>query len=149
MIRYSLKCSQDHRFESWFASSAGYDALHASGHVTCPECGTQRVEKALMAPQVGADVAPEKDKGTPPVAPLSALSAKDPREEALARLRAAVERDSEYVGLGFVAEVRKMHSGETRERAIYGEARVDEARALIEDGVPIAPLPFLPRRKTN
>jgi len=142
MIRYSLKCAQDHRFESWFASSAAYDALRASGHVTCPDCGTPQVDKALMAPRVAAD------RDAQPAA-KNQSSAPDPRAEALARLRDEVEKNSEYVGLRFAAEARRMHAGDVPERAIFGEARIDEARALIADGVPIAPLPFVPRRKAN
>jgi hypothetical protein len=153
MIRYSLKCATDHRFESWFASSSAYDRLHAAGHVTCPECGTSQVEKAMMAPQVAADRAappssPEPAHSTPAPA-TGADPAPDPRAEAIARLRDHVERNSEYVGLRFAAEARRIHAGEAPERAIFGEARPEDARALIAEGVPVAPLPFIPRRKTN
>lgn len=150
MIRYSLKCPQDHSFESWFASSDAFEALKSLGHVTCPACGARDVEKALMAPRIAA-----AQKHTAAHGPaqaetsLSAPAPDDPRAQALARLRDEVERNSEYVGLSFAAEARKIHEGEAPHRAIYGEARPDEARALIDDGVPIAPLPFLPRRRAN
>ncbi|WP_028028492.1 DUF1178 family protein [Gemmobacter nectariphilus] len=135
MIRYDLKCDKGHTFDSWFAGAAAYDRLAAAGHVACPDCGSTRVEKALMAPSL------TKDK---------ALSApRDPREEALADLRRQVEENSDYVGLSFAAEARAMHEGRIPERAIHGEAKLDEARKLIEDGVPVAPLPFMPARKTN
>jgi hypothetical protein len=134
MIRYALECDQDHRFESWFASSEAFDRLAASAALSCPDCGSQKVSKALMAPGV-------QPSDRPAVA--------DPRAAALAELRRRVEENSEYVGLEFAAEARKMHLGDTPERAIWGEAGIDEARALIEDGVPVAPLPFLPTRKSN
>lgn len=141
MIRYALKCPEGHGFESWFQSSSAYEALRGAGHVACPICGSTAVDKALMAPAVGQTDQPE---------PKGALTTpQSEMEQALAALRKQVEENSEYVGLGFAAEARRIHSGDAPERAIYGEARADEARALIEDGVPVAPLPFMPQRKTN
>jgi hypothetical protein len=70
-------------------------------------------------------------------------------EQAVAKLRAEVEANSDYVGVEFAAEARKIHEGEAPARAIYGEAKLDEAKALIEDGVPVLPLPFTPKRKMN
>lgn len=138
MIRYSLSCEQKHGFESWFASAAAFDKLHLAGMLSCAVCGSTRIEKGLMAPAVAVSrVQP----------PLSAPAS--PVEEALAQIRRAVEENSEYVGLNFAAEARAIHDGERPNRAIYGEARAEEARALIEDGVPVAPLPFLPRSKAN
>jgi hypothetical protein len=137
MIRYTLRCDKDHGFDSWFGSAAAYDSLRASGHVACPDCGSTRVEKALMAP----NVTPSRKQ------PLAAPQ--DPREAALAELRRRVEENSDYVGLEFAAEARRIHEGEAPERSIYGEARPDEARRLIEDGVPVAPLPFLPKARAN
>ena len=81
--------------------------------------------------------------------PASELAARTERERALAALKARVEAEADYVGLGFVSEARAMHAGETPTRPIYGEAKPADARALIEDGVPVAPLPFLPTRKVN
>lgn len=135
MIRYSLRCANGHGFDSWFQSSAAFDTLIARKAVTCIDCGTTVVEKALMAPAVATE--------TPLRQP------EDAREAALAALRRHVEENSDYVGMNFVTEARRMHAGELPERAIHGEARLDEARALIEEGVPVAPLPFLPARKVN
>ena len=141
MIRYSLTCTKDHGFESWFASASAFDALKGAGHVTCPVCGSSGVEKTLMAPAVRpARKAGEKAKLTEPQNDL---------EAALAEMRRQVEANSDYVGLNFVAEARRMHEGEIDERSIYGEAKPEEARALLEDGVPVAPLPFMPPRKAN
>lgn len=141
MIRYTLKCPDGHGFESWFASAEAYDTLRAAGHVACPDCGSERVEKSLMAPRVQASrsAAPKPSLSTP----------KDPREVAMAKLRREIEEKSDYVGLNFAAEARAIHDGDAPARSIHGEARPDEARRLIEDGVPVAPLPFIPRSRTN
>lgn len=141
MIRFSLKCAKDHSFESWFPSGSAFDTLKAAGHVACPVCGSGEVEKALMAPSVAAlrGEAERPSLG----APATEL------EAALAALRRQVEENSDYVGIDFVTEARRMHAGEVPERAIHGEARADEARKLLEDGVPVTPLPFLPARKAN
>lgn len=143
MIRYALKCSDGHGFESWFKSASAYDALSAQGHVSCPVCGSTGIEKSLMAPAVAAP----REAAIPAPRPLA--TPVNPMEEALAALRRQVEENSEYVGLNFATEARRIHGGEAPERAIYGEARPDEAKKLIEDGVPVAPLPFLPVRKAN
>jgi len=71
------------------------------------------------------------------------------KEKALAKLKAAVEKNSDYVGMNFASEARAMHDGEQPTRSIYGEARPEEAKALIEDGIRVAPLPFMPKRQTN
>lgn len=136
MIKFTLKCADDHQFDSWFQSAAAFDKLHGAGMVTCAICGTSDVEKALMAPSLGGSQ--EAPRPAPP-----------PAEQALAMLKKRIEDQSEYVGLNFAREARDMHDGLTPERSIYGEAKPDEARRLIEDGVPVAPLPFVPRRKSN
>ncbi|THD84580.1 DUF1178 family protein [Aliigemmobacter aestuarii] len=148
MIRYDLKCDGDHRFDSWFPSGEAFEGLSSRGLVTCPVCGSAKVEKALMAPSVR----PGRKAATTPPAEAEATALRQPRnemEEALATLRRQVEESSEYVGMNFAAEARKIHAGNAPERSIYGEAKPDEARKLIEDGVPVAPLPFMPARKTN
>ncbi|MBV7409329.1 DUF1178 family protein [Maritimibacter sp. DP1N21-5] len=134
MIRYSLKCDRGHDFESWFQSGTAFDGLVGSGHVSCPDCGSTAITKSLMAPRVTTSEAVDK------------LSEK---EKALAKLRAKVEAESDYVGLSFAKEARAMHEGDAPERSIYGEASAKDAIALLEDGIPVAPLPFLPTRKTN
>jgi hypothetical protein len=136
MIRYTLRCAKGHDFESWFQSAAAFDSLQAAGHVSCGLCGESSVTKALMAPAVAQD---RPTLGQP----------QSEIEAAMAALRRQVEENSEYVGLGFAAEARAMHDGDAPARAIYGEAKPEEARKLLEDGVPVAPLPFLPRAKAN
>lgn len=144
MIRYALKCPDGHRFESWFQNAAAFDTLASQGHIACPDCGATRIEKCLMTPEVR----PARDVAAPSGAG-DALAPQDERERAIAALKARVEAESEYVGMRFAREARAMHDGTAPERPIYGEARADEAIALIEDGVPVAPLPFTPTRKTN
>ncbi len=144
MISYTLQCAHNHTFDSWFQSAAAFDTLQQSQHLACPVCGSSQIEKSLMAPAVrparsaaGSEPKPNlKEPGTD-------------LEQALAAMRRQVEENSEYVGMNFVTEARAMHDGDAPERSIYGEARPDEARKLIEDGVPVAPLPFLPARKVN
>lgn len=134
MIRYALKCDDGHGFESWFQSAAAFDTLAARDMVNCPQCGSGRVEKALMAPKVDTK---------------SALSVPASRaEEKLAALRRKVESEATYVGGGFADEARRLHDAQV-ETPIYGEANAQQIKGLLEDGVPIAPLPFLPKSKVN
>ena len=133
MIRYDLICDKDHRFDGWFSSATGFDGMQAAGQVACVICGSVTVQKTLMAPAV-----------TP-----SLTAPRNTAEQALAALRAKVETESEYVGLNFASEARAIHAGDAPARSIYGEAKAEEAKALIADGVPVAPLPFTPTRKAN
>jgi hypothetical protein len=133
MIRYDLTCEKDHRFDGWFASAAGFDGMLSAGQVACVICGSVQVAKALMAPAVTPGLTAPRNSA----------------EQALAALRKKVETESEYVGLNFAAEARAIHAGDAPERAIYGEAQFEEAKALLDEGVPVAPLPFTPTRKAN
>lgn len=154
MIRYDLKCAEGHEFESWFASSSAYDKLAAVGMVTCSLCGSDKVEKALMAPRVPkkgnakADIAPAPEETQEDKAPVLSAPAGAEVEQKLAALRAEIEKNSDYVGGNFASEARKMHVGDTDARAIHGEATLSEAKSLLEDGVPVAPLPFGPKRNS-
>ena len=143
MISYTLKCNEGHSFDSWFASASAFDALERAGHLTCVICGTDQVSKSLMAPRVStAKAAPVQDAAVPVLSnPQSDV------ERAVQELRQKVEANSDYVGKDFVSQARAMHDGEMPERAIYGEARLDQAKALAEDGVPVMPLPFRPKQK--
>ncbi len=129
MIRYNLRCTNGDEFEAWFGSIADYDKQAEAGLVECPNCGSKHVEKAPMAPAVVTGRAKEAQK-----------------ERAVAMAMAAKVRDHikdnfAYVGDKFAEEARKMHAGESEERAIWGEATLEEARELAEEGVPAAPLP--------
>lgn len=141
MIRYSLRCAQSHDFESWFQSAAGFDSLRAAAQVACPICGETAVEKTLMTPALRPARSAEE--------PAKLAEPQTEAERAIAQMRAHLEANSDYVGVDFVTEARRMHEGEIDQRSIYGEARPEEALALLEEGVPIAPLPFMPTRKAN
>ena len=150
MIQYALKCADGHQFDSWFQSADAFDKLVTAGMVSCVVCGGAKVEKAIMTPQVrtarGAGEAPAAPDAPVP-GPLSQPAS--PAEQAMADLRRKVEENADYVGKDFVSEARAMHDGDTPPRSIYGEAGLDEAKQLIKEGVPVAPLPFMPNRKTN
>lgn len=139
MIRYALKCQDGHAFDSWFRDSAAFDTLAGAGQVTCAICGSTQIEKTIMAPAVGGT-----RKGDPaPEAPLSGPA--NPAQEALAKLRKHLEDNSDYVGKEFVAEARKIHDGEAEERGIWGEATREDAKALAEEGISVAPIPWMSR----
>lgn len=142
MIRYRLKCSQDHSFESWFQSAEAFEGLAGKGLVACAICGDSDVTKAIMAPNLSRKGDAGKD--APALAEPS-----HPAEQALKDMRENLEKNSTYVGGKFAEEARKIHLGDAPERQIHGEAKPEEARALIEDGVPILPIPFLPKSRAN
>lgn len=150
MIRYALRCDQGHGFDGWFRSASGFDSLLRAGQVDCAICGSTAVSKAPMAPAVpardgGAQNA--RQDGRTPGKPLDQPGSQ--AEAALAELRRRVEANSDYVGGEFATQARAMHDGDMPRRTIHGEARLDDARKLIEDGVPVLPLPFGPRRKLS
>ena len=152
MICYSLKCAAAHDFDSWFRTSEAYDGLRATGLIACPICGSTDVGKSLMSPAIRParrTDAVANPQSAETAAPGALSQPGTAMEQAFAAMRKQVEENSEYVGLNFAAEARQMHDGTLPSRAIYGEAKPDEARQLIEDGVPVAPLPFMPKRKTN
>lgn len=144
MIQFSLKCAEDHCFDSWFKSSDAFDKLMSAGLITCAVCGSTKVEKAIMAPRVTDSRSRAKK---PASGALSTPS--NPAEQAIAAIKKQVEENSEYVGLNFAAQARDMYEGTAPTRAIHGEAGPEEARKLIDDGVPVTPLPFIPGRKSN
>ena len=134
MIIFDLKCgAQGHVFEAWFGSSEDYEAQAARGLVSCPICGATDVDKAPMAPRVGAANGQAGDM--PPEAVKAALAG-------MAELQKKMLEKSEHVGDRFPDEARAIHLGETEARAIHGRASPADAASLREEGVPIAPLPF-------
>ena len=156
MIRYALACEDGHSFESWFQNSAAYDRQVTRRLVSCPVCGSTKVTKALMTPQVSAAKkradAPRRagDAGAPvgapaTPAPVAMMSPKE-REfrKKLKELREHLVKNAAYVGQKFPEEARKMHYGEVEHRSIYGEATPDQAKELHEEGIEFHPLPVLP-----
>ncbi len=152
MIRYSLRCDRDHAFESWFQSSAAYDSQVRRKLVTCPACGSAKVEKAIMAPRIVGKKGREKAapapaaETVPAVNESTSLMMAQERElrAKLKELRDHIVKNADNVGERFPNEARKMHYGDIEHRPIYGEASADEARALIDEGVEVSPLPVLP-----
>jgi hypothetical protein len=142
MIRYALACDQDHAFEGWFAASADYEDQAARGLIECPLCGSHAVRKQIMAPAVSGT----KNRGEP--AP-TAQAKRQMMMEVMSQVRAHVEETFDYVGDAFAREARAIHEGESEERGIYGEATPQEVTELVQDGVPVAPLPPAPAKKTD
>lgn len=150
MIRYTLACDAGHDFESWFPSGDAYDAQAARGLVTCPICGSAKIGKALMAPALSRGLRGSVSETAPAPAPAAEPSMPmiaEPGRQMRAMLRAVHEhlaRTADHVGPHFADEARAMHYGDVPARAIYGEASPDEARALIEEGIAVCPLPPAP-----
>jgi hypothetical protein len=139
MIKYALGCAEGHAFDSWFPDSAAYDKQRKRGFVACPECGSTRVDKAIMAPAVVGG-----DRATVQTAPE--LFVDDRRRQArefFVRMRREIEANTDDVGAKFPEVARAIHLGEEPERAIRGRASLAEAKSLLEDGVAVLPLPML------
>ena len=156
MIRYNLRCEKGHSFESWFQSSAAYESQEKRKLVSCPACGSVKVERAIMAPQIvskkGRDRAtapvetadvPAMPSNSPESTPLMMAQERELRAK-LRELRQHIVKNADNVGERFPNEARKMHYGDIEHRPIYGEASPEEARSLIDEGVEVSPLPVLP-----
>jgi hypothetical protein len=152
MIHYNLRCERGHAFESWFQNSSAYEVQEKRKLVNCPSCGSANVERAIMAPQIvskkGREIAAPAPAATTEVAspsstPLLMAQERELRAK-LKELRDHIVKSADNVGERFPVEARKMHYGDIEHRPIYGEASPDEARALIEEGVEVTPLPVLP-----
>ena len=155
MIRYALVCDKGHAFESWFADSAAYDKQAKRGLVTCPHCGSAKVDKSIMAPRLAGSrkrAAPVETPAettaaapAPEKAPVAMLSPQEQEFRAkLKELRGHLTKNADHVGAKFPEEARKMHYGEIEHRSIYGEATPEDAKALAEEGIEFQPLPILP-----
>ena len=158
MIVFTLRCRDGHEFETWFRDGATYERQARRGLVTCPDCGSTEVEKAVMAPRLGrsakSDPAPRETQSEAapetPAAPLPAAATPErpptPAEfrRALQVLRHYVETNCENVGKGFAEEARRIHKGEAKARGIYGDATPAEAEKLAEDGIEVAAIPWVP-----
>lgn len=136
MITYSLACANQHKFDAWFRSAEAFDDQHARGIVTCPVCGSPKVEKALMAPALRMT----SDK----ISVSTGHPMQSEIREFLRAMRKKVTSEADYVGDKFAEEARKIHFKESDPRGIYGEATRDEVAELLDDGVDFLPLPQLP-----
>lgn len=156
MIRYSLSCNKGHSFESWFPDSNAYDKQAKRSLVTCPQCGSAKVEKAIMAPRLAGTRKRSVQEGAPPAQPTAPGKAQgnqpvammSPQEKEfrakLKELREHIVKNADDVGQKFPEEARKMHYGETEHRSIYGVASPEDARELAEEGIEFHPIPILP-----
>lgn len=163
MIRYSLVCERKHDFEIWFKNSADYDRQVKRGLVTCPQCNSAKVEKALMTPQLGssskkgrrarpADMPPTPETAPTPAqpeatapSPVAMISPQEHEVRAkLKELREHLTKNADNVGAKFPDEARKMHYGDIEHRSIYGEATAEDAKELHDEGIDFYPLPVLP-----
>lgn len=155
MIVFDLSCKNaGHVFEIWFGSSCDYEEQKARGLVSCPYCGSTEIDKAVMAPNVGAKGNSRSETGASVVP--AAANVPSPAEfkamvKKLAEVQAKMLEGSDYVGPGFADQARSMHLGEQEARPIHGQTTVEEAKALIEEGVPVAPLllPVVPPETKN
>ncbi len=134
MIVFDLKCGGGHVFEAWFGSTAAFDGQVAAGQVRCPICDDADIGKALMAPAIAA-----KGNRRPDV-PAAAAIKRAMQQLATAQNKAL--ENSRWVGAAFADQARAMHSGEREHAVIHGQTSIAEARALVDEGVPVAPLPF-------
>ena len=141
MIRYALICDHEHDFEGWFASSGDYDDQQGRGLLECPMCGSKTVRKQIMAPAV---VGTKRTIRDPAPAKMQAMMM-----EAAGRIRRHVEENFDDVGDAFATEARAIHEGRAEDRGIFGQATPTEVRDLVEDGVPVAPLPPEPPKKSD
>ncbi|MFO1067336.1 MAG: DUF1178 family protein [Geminicoccaceae bacterium] len=138
MIRFGLQCSREHEFEGWFRDGTSYEQQAATGSLSCPVCADTDIRKAVMAPAIA------RGRGV--------AAADDPRRAAMAQMLQTmrkvqdyVEKNFDNVGERFPDEARKMHAGEIEQRDIYGKATPEEARSLRDEGVPVMPVPVLPK----
>src|SRR5690348_7779975 len=131
MIHFTLRCAKDHEFEGWFRDGATFDRQREGGEITCPHCGSFDIEKAPMAPRLARSA-----KG-PDVSPADI-------RQALVALRRHVESHCQYVGPRFAEEARRIHYGETQAKGIYGESSPEEAKALADEGIEVARIPWVP-----
>jgi hypothetical protein len=141
MIRYALLCEHEHEFEGWFAASADFDDQQARGLIECPICGVKAVRKAIMSPAVAGAKRGASDQ--------TSAQTQVMMMEAMGRIRRHVEDTFDDVGDAFATEARAIHEGHSEDRGIYGQATSAEVRDLVEDGVPIAPLPPEPIKKSE
>jgi hypothetical protein len=142
VIVFDLKCGTGHVFEAWFGSSDAYEAQRTGGMIQCPMCGDGDIAKAVMAPNVGA-----KGNQAPAVTPEALKAAM----AVVAEIQSKMLEKSQWVGTAFADKARAMHLGEAPQTQIHGQATRDEAEALAEEGVPVAPLlvPIVPPEACN
>ncbi|MEQ8601821.1 MAG: DUF1178 family protein [Marivibrio sp.] len=143
MISFNLRCSKDHEFEGWFRDSATFEKDLKNRRIECPICGDSKLERALSAPNIATSESRAAAKAE------QAAQARDKMRDTLRAFRRHVEKTSENVGDRFAEEARKIHYGESATRSIYGKTSLEEARDLHEEGVPVAPIPWIEEVQDN
>tara|TARA_X000001036_G_scaffold138938_1_gene131693 strand:- start:428 stop:847 length:420 start_codon:yes stop_codon:yes gene_type:complete len=139
MIKYNLKCENNHNFDAWFSDSSNFEEQNKNNLIFCPKCNSTKIEKNIMAPNIGS----KKQSYT------NALKTEKNYEKIIKNVRKHVEKNFEYVGNKFADEARAIHYGEKEEREIYGETSVEEAVDLIEEGVNVSPIPGVDPKLKN
>jgi hypothetical protein len=139
MIKYNLKCENNHNFDAWFSDSSNFEEHNKKNLILCPKCNSTKIEKNIMAPNIGS----KKQSYT------NALKTEKNYEKIIRNVRKHVEKNFEYVGDKFADEARAIHYGEKEEREIYGETSVEEAVDLIEEGVNVSPIPGVDPKLKN
>ena len=139
MIHYNLKCNDDHTFNSWFDSVDAFDKLEKTKMLSCPVCGSDEIKRAIMSPQVSSSKTKQAVSLSKPASEI---------EKKISEARKKIESESENVGKNFAPEARAMHEGDSPVRSIYGETKIKDAKSLIDDGIPVIPLPWI-KRQTN
>jgi hypothetical protein len=142
VIVFDIGCPQGHVFEAWFGSSEDYEAQRARGLIACPMCGSTEIDKAVMAPRVARKGNQQAGSSVPVTNDTPSPDQMKAMAEALARAQREMLKDSRWVGTGFADEARAMHLGEVDQGSIHGQTTIEEAKALIEEGIAVAPLPF-------
>jgi hypothetical protein len=160
MIHYQLHCGQSHEFDGWFAGSEAFEDQQKRGLISCPFCSDTKIQRALMAPALGrksnrmpepldpslkTEVREETPLQTPPALAMQGGEASTQLAELVQKMRHEIEMHCDYVGNDFAEEARKIHYGEIDARGIYGEATIDEAQELVDEGIEVAALPWAPR----
>ena len=160
MIKYALRCDHLHNWDAWFPSISAYDDQNSRGLVECPYCSSKMVEKAPMAPSIissklksppqsepTTDAVKPEQEVMPIATPDMSLALPEPLKAMLTQMKERIEKTHDYVGDTFAREVRAMHEGETDERPIYGQSTASEVKALLEDDIPVTPLPIFANPK--
>jgi len=161
MISFDLKCDDGHIFEIWFRSTADYEMQRDARQIACPYCGAQEISKAVMAPAIGAKGNRKSEAPSSDPAATSRTVATTPDAQIIPQIKELMNRlakaqsraleDSQWVGAAFAEQARAMHYGEAEQTAIHGTASLQETRAMMEEGLSVAPLlvPIAPPDQTN
>ena len=137
MILFDLKCDKDHKFEAWFASTDNYEKQLKKMLIVCPYCGSTKIQKSLMAPNINIKYGSKKN-----VRKNKTDSYQRKLENKIKKFKKFIVENTDNVGNNFAEEARKIYYGETKSRPIRGESTEKETKELVEEGIPISKLPW-------